>query len=183
MYATPRITIPSGREYKFVVDCFFRNLDSPRYRSSLTDGICWHALFRNPVIVEGYPIFKRYNNERGLDISLEMMSFLGKAPRATVFDSNLVLKGFSTMFIPTKHHEDNSLQWHFMFDKDQSRISYLETKMCASCVSADALDVLTLENSRNFLGWAPSVELKTGMPSYLLIYTSTLEEVLRARPV
>ncbi|KAH7140297.1 hypothetical protein B0J13DRAFT_637783 [Dactylonectria estremocensis] len=53
-----------------------------------SNGQCWHNLFRNPVIVQGYPI----------QISLQMMAGLAQAQYLNIFCSRPIIKGFSTMF-------------------------------------------------------------------------------------
>ena len=82
-----------------------------------SNGICWHLLFRNPVIVQGIPTLNRPNHEKGLKAPIDMMIGLGMTERATTFDNCLVLKGFSTMFIPTNCTR-SSTQWHFIRSLD-----------------------------------------------------------------
>ena len=54
---------------------------------------CWHAMFRNPMVVNGFPILARHGNEQGLELPLDMMSVLAEARFATRYDTTLVLKG------------------------------------------------------------------------------------------
>jgi hypothetical protein len=123
-------------------------------------GACWHQLFKNPVIVPGFPILARDHNERGLEIPLEMMARLGGAERATIYDGQLVIKGFSTMFVPTEQIH-NSIMWHFVFNKNEERISYVDAKKrCPSKVVI--MTYSCLDSSRNFLGWSTSILLYTG---------------------
>jgi len=126
--------------------------------SSVRDGECWHDLFRNPVIVSGFPILARDHSERGLEIPLGIMARLGGADRATIFDDQVLIKGFSTMFVPTKRTHD-SILWHFI--RHPERISYLEAKKF--CSAANVITTYSaLESTRNFLGWSASVLLHTG---------------------
>ena len=83
---------------------------------SLANGTCWQPLFRNPVIVKGFPILARSHGEKGLEIPLNMMAGLGEAYRVTNFDDGLLIKGFSTLFYPTLRI-DNSIQWHYLLTK------------------------------------------------------------------
>ena len=62
---------------------------------------CWKALFRNPAIAEGFPAPIRLNDEKGSEIPLNMMAGLADAPKVTVFDGQLMIKGFSSIFVPT----------------------------------------------------------------------------------
>lgn len=128
----------------------------------INNGDCWLPLFKNPVIVKGYPILARDHGERGLEIPLNMMASLGDASRTTVFDRNLVIKGFSTLFVPTRRIK-NSVLWHFLFNQDGSRISYSEASVrCIDQAPIETLDASCLGSSRHFLGWASSVVLRTG---------------------
>jgi hypothetical protein len=124
------------------------------------NGACWHQLFKNPVIVPGFPILARDQSERGLEIPLEMMARLGGAERATIYDGQFIIKGFSTMFVPTELTH-NSITWHFVFNQNEERISYLEAKK--RCPDEVVITTYAcLESSRNFLGWTTSVLLYTG---------------------
>lgn len=125
-------------------------------------GSCWHGLFRNPFIVQGFPILSRPHGEQGLEIPLNMMADLGMCDRVTIFDNHLVIKGFSSMFVPTKRIK-NSVQWHFIYQQDGSRISYLEADArCTVRLHIADLDATRLESSRNFVGWASSVLTQIG---------------------
>jgi hypothetical protein len=126
------------------------------------NGNCWQPLFKNPVIVKGYPILARDHGERGLEIPLNMMASLGDASRTTVFDRSLVIKGFCTLFVPTKRIK-NSVLWHFLFNQDGSRISYSDARTrCPGLVSIETLDASCLGSARHFLGWASSVVMRAG---------------------
>lgn len=159
-YATPRILDEQKTNLSFIVDASIeiQSADS----AQLPNGTCWHYLFRNPVVVCGSPILARGDEEKGLEIPLEMMSVLGLTPRATNFDNGLVLKGFSTMFIPMKKVK-SSILWHFLFNEDETRMSYLTaSKLCSGRLSTNVVDASSLETGRHFLGWSSSVEVFTG---------------------
>jgi hypothetical protein len=121
------------------------------------NGSCWHSLFKNAVVVRGYPILARMREEKGLEIPLNMMAALGQTPRITEFGGDLVMKGFSTMFVPTKRIGDSVL-WHFLFNEDGSRMSYLcATNHYPNQGSISMVDISSLVHTRNFLGWTSSV--------------------------
>jgi hypothetical protein len=66
------------------------------------------------------------------------------------------------MFVPVKCSKE-SVQWHFIFNEDGGRISYLEAdKGSSSRLSSETLDPSFLEVARNFVGWSSSVEVLTG---------------------
>ncbi|KAH7413544.1 hypothetical protein BKA64DRAFT_567650 [Cadophora sp. MPI-SDFR-AT-0126] len=130
--------------------------------SSEENGSCWHALFKNPVIVKGFPIFARRYGEKGLEIPLNMMAGIGEAERATIFGDQLLIKGFSTMFVPTLQTQD-SIIWHFVFDGNNKRIPYTAAKeRCPDRISSDVISYTSITGRRHFLGWASSVNLNTG---------------------
>jgi hypothetical protein len=160
-YSTAQITSPLDWNNFFRLGFSKQDLEFDE-RGLKQNGSCWHSLFRNPVLVKGFPILARKHNEKGLEIPLNMMAGLGEATRATNFDSSLVIKGFSTMFVTTGR-TDNSLLWHFLYEKNQSRISYLcARERCSKQVLINSGNALFLESTRNFLGWASSVETRTG---------------------
>jgi hypothetical protein len=124
------------------------------------NGSCWRPLFRNPIVVRGYPILARFGGEKGLELPLNIMVGLGQATRVTNFDGGLVIKGFSTMFCPTQRMQ-NSVLWHLLVNQDGDRISYLSAEGARAPIHE--VDAPCLERSRNFLGWASSVEIHAGM--------------------
>ncbi|KUJ09813.1 uncharacterized protein LY89DRAFT_740880 [Mollisia scopiformis] len=167
----PRITRQITSRPTFTIDATIESIDSKSNgQESRPNGTCWHYMLRNPVVVKGYPIPRREHGERGLEIQLPLMAALGNAERATVFDEGLVIKGHSTMFVPTKQ-EEQSVLWHFLFHEDETRMSYLEAaKYCQSRVPLEELDASHLETSRNFVGWSSSVYLQTGTRSENIKY-------------
>ena len=122
-----------------------------------SNGQCWHDLFRNPVVAKGYPILRRTKPCMGLEIPLNMMAKLGGTQRANVFYGNLFIKGFSTMLIPTKQSED-LLVWHFLFNKDRKRISYLDVTI----PRAENVSVSILGKARHVIGWCSEIKNYAG---------------------
>lgn len=49
------------------------------------NGQCWHDIFKNPVIVRGYPIPRRLEWNTGLEISLNIMAGLAQTQRVNRF--------------------------------------------------------------------------------------------------
>lgn len=159
--STPFITRKPSTRLEFSLMASLQPLD-PSSRGQRPNGTCWHSMVRNPVVVKGFPIPKRSFGEKGLEIQLPLMTYLGNAERATVFDQGLVIKGHSTMFVPIDQ-EKKSILWHFLYHEDETRISYLEaSKFCPTRLGSEAMDASHLEISRNFMGWSSSVSLQTG---------------------
>jgi hypothetical protein len=125
--------------------------------SAAPGGTCWHRMFRNPVIVYGFPIPSRANGERGLEIPVELMLSLARTTWATIYCGVLILKGYATLLTPTLKI-DKSVVWHLTADTRQ-RQSY-NSGMAHSCLSnmEDAL----FPNARHFVGWLKSAEYLVG---------------------
>ena len=172
--STPNITRVSSANGSPTFDITYQVTGAePTEISQLINGMCWQDLFHSPVIVQGFPILARTQEEQGLEIPLNMMSGLGQASRATNFDGGIVIKGFSTMFCPTKRVK-NSILWHYLYEKDGSRISYLAAdERCPSRMRIDVVDTACLRSSRNFLGWASSVEIRAGENSSHIVLLNT----------
>lgn len=156
-YCAPEIGISPGATPIFQLS--FQVVEFEQPTRGLPNGSCWHPLFRNPIVVRGFPILARFGGERGLEISLNMMAGLGQATRVTNFDGGLVIKGCSSMFYPTQRIQ-NSVLWHFLVNENGKRMSYLSAEGCRA--SIHDVDAACLEQSRNFLGWSSSVEIHAG---------------------
>jgi hypothetical protein len=168
-YSTASIARPqtNGPRPSFVLG-FKREKINPKERAGL--GTCWHKVFKNPVIVRGFPILARNNDERGLEIPLNIMATLGGADRTTIFGDQLLIKGHATMFVPTKRVQ-NSVLWHFIHNENEERISFAAAKTrCPTRATTDVVDYSCLMTSRSFLGWASSVQLCTGTPNILIAF-------------
>jgi hypothetical protein len=159
--AEPKIAVLTDAKASFLLSFEVEEIE-PDPQGSQSSGTCWQPLFRNPVIVKGYPILARSHLERGLEIPLNLMAGLGEASRVTNFAGGVVVKGFSTLFCPTRR-VDNSIQWHYLFERDGGRISYLAAdKRCLNRLGSEDFDSTCLPHCRNFLGWASSVEVCAG---------------------
>lgn len=146
-------------------------LDQTDVISDSLNGQCWHGLFRNPVVARGYPIPRRSEYNTGLDIPLNILARLAQAHRATMFDGKMVIKGFSTMLVPTKRTED-MLIWHLLFNNDQRHISYGDHRVSSTQELYDeSATVNDLERCRNILGWASVASNHAGKYNRLLNYT------------
>ncbi len=145
------------------------------------DRSCWFPLFTNPVIARGFPVPKRENGEQGLEVPLEMMAALGGARYVTAFEGGLVLKGFSTMFVPIQRHKQ-SIQWHLIQHSDGERMLYRQLgNECLRRAMLDEVNHESLRTTRAFLGWWKSSEthLGTGDSAYDRIDWSPAGEAKR----
>jgi hypothetical protein len=124
---------------------------------SPSNGQCWHGMFRNPVVVLGYPIARRSAPDTGLEMPLNMMARLTGTKRINTFNGKLFIKGFSTMLVPTRK-EGNHLIWHLLYNEDRSHISYLDSTVA----HAENISDLHLEKSRHIVGWCSDVRYCAG---------------------
>jgi hypothetical protein len=127
-------------------------------------GTCWHAMFRNPIIVNKFPILARHEDDQGLELSFSMMSVLAETCFATRYDRTLVLKGPCTMLVPTRL-AGHSITWHFLSNESGKRITYYAFReRCPDWISIDKVNIGLLEtrNVRNFVGWSSEITRHLG---------------------
>lgn len=157
MGAALRISATDQVEYSVIIPADF--IDGTFYMRFRTEPLpegedsCWYPLFVNPVIAQGFPTAPRKHHEAGLEIPIEMMMALGGARYAVDFEGGLLLKGLSSMFVPTKRYEE-SIQWHLIHHTCKSRLTYSQVKIqCPNRALLDEVDHDSLHNTRTFLGW------------------------------
>jgi hypothetical protein len=138
---------------------------------------CWHALFFNPVVAYDFPLEER-DDEEGLEISIHMMAALGGASQAVEFKGGLLLKGFSSMFVPLKRG-GTSIQWHYIQNENDSRLPYWEVDdRCPGRALLDDVDYSAITTTRAFLGWWRSTTSHLGTADanyHNLDWSDTLE--------
>lgn len=138
----------------------------------LGNGQCWHGMFRNPVLVPGFPVLRRPRLDTGLEIPLNMMSALASTRQIDEFNDKIFIKGFSTMLIPTDF-SDGVVIWHLQYRTDGGHISYYDA--CVPHVSVNASDV---EQSRNIVGWCSQADLLAGMNAHFKFFSKELSSIL-----
>ncbi|KAJ5364559.1 uncharacterized protein N7496_010272 [Penicillium cataractarum] len=126
-------------------------------QSTTSNAQCWHNLFRNPVVVTGYPIPWRSETGTGLEIPLNMMAGLARTKRVNSFNKKLFIKGFSTILIPTRQNGPTIL-WHLMYNIDRSRISYIQHTV----PHLEDISIFDLEKARHVLGWCSEARYNAG---------------------
>lgn len=143
------------------------------------NGQCWHDIFRNPVVVRGYPIPQRLECNTGLEISLNIMAGLARTRRVNRFKEKVYIKGFSTMLVPTKKNTD-IICWHLIYNKNGEHISYLDDDQDQE----QYIGQLDLENYRHVLGWCSEAKLNAGKHVFQICPTVDscfLHEITKAR--
>ncbi|KAK2592180.1 hypothetical protein QQS21_010122 [Conoideocrella luteorostrata] len=140
-----------------------------------SNGQCWHNVFRNPVVVEGYPIPRRSEPNTGLEISLNIMAGLVGTKRVNTFNGYIFIKGFSAMLVPTRNTGD-LLIWHLLYKKDGNHISYLDNTVA----HAQNLIEFELEEARHIIGWCSEVKYCAGAAD--AVYPTKETSLPRPRP-
>ncbi|KAL6898240.1 hypothetical protein GGI43DRAFT_423762 [Trichoderma evansii] len=121
------------------------------------NGVCWYNLFKNPMVVKGYPIPARAETGTGAEIPFNIMAGLARTQRVDCFKGMTFIKGFSILLVPTKRIGD-MIFWHLAYNKDGHRISYLDSNI-TSLGYANNLD---LEQCRHVLGWCEDAAFYAG---------------------
>lgn len=120
---------------------------------------CWHKMFRNPVIAEGYTIAPRSMSEKGVEMSFSMMAILAQTPFVTCFEGTTMLKGFSTILSLTER-ASASFVWHFLIDQHRKRMPYDEGLRITGL--RQEIHEQDLQRGRHFVGWTPCVDMLAG---------------------
>ncbi|GES56827.1 purine and uridine phosphorylase [Aspergillus terreus] len=125
----------------------------------LSVGQCWHHLFRNPIVVTGFPIPYRFRQGTGLEVPLNILAGLVHASRVDAFRDKLFIKGFSSLLIPTEHIRDqDQIMWHLRYNVRGDRISYLD----GIGSHAGNITLADLESSRHIIGWCSDARCYAG---------------------
>jgi len=125
-------------------------------------GSCWNEIVGNSTIVTGFPIPERINNEKGLELPLEVMAAFGGIPLATQFNGGYVLKARSIAFVPVERR-GNSIQWHLV-KKGGAKLRYKDIgDLCPIRLPMEVLDQDELSSTRAFLGWCSDATNNLGM--------------------
>ncbi|RAQ50712.1 hypothetical protein AFGD_002709 [Aspergillus flavus] len=137
----------------------FKLNDQEQANPPLSVGQCWHHLFRNPIVVTGFPIPYRSRQGTGLEVPLNILAGAVHASRVDAFRDKLFIKGFSNLLIPTEHIRDqNQILWHLRYNVRGDRISYLDG--IESHVGH--ITLTDLESSRHILGWCSDARCYAG---------------------
>ncbi|KAL7812598.1 hypothetical protein V8C44DRAFT_63943 [Trichoderma aethiopicum] len=139
------------------------NIVTEQLRDNLpsVNGQCWYCLFNNPVVVTGYPIKPRENLVvgAGLELPFDMMAALSECQFLTTWEGKTVLKGFSTMLIPTGV-QNNVIFWHLIVSEAGQRLSYGDDRVSKGISIAPR----SLPEARHVLGWCAEAQNDIGAP-------------------
>jgi nucleoside phosphorylase len=161
-YCRPLIHFEDTQSLKMGILCkiHFSFQERGKY-SEPSKGQCWHNLFKNPVVVEGFPIPRKTEIETGLEIPLHIMAALAQSQRVNTFDGKVFIKGFSTMLVLIKKNADLII-WHLLYNRDGNRISYLDNTVPLG----ENASVSDVEKARHVLGWCSEVKYYAGRNNF-----------------
>jgi len=123
------------------------------------NGTCWHPMFRNPIVVRGYPIRRRSGDQMGLEIPLNIAARLMQSAHVTEFLGKSYIKGFSSMLVAVGQADNDEVcLWHHFYNPAGGRISYLDSsKTSTGSITADKL-----AKGRHIVGWCNQVSIQAG---------------------
>ncbi|KAL3488654.1 hypothetical protein BJX62DRAFT_253120 [Aspergillus germanicus] len=154
-------TLESGCLAEVVCRLMFNmNLETPESRGGKINGECWHELFRNPVLVSGFPVARRpreLGSATGLEIPIYILARLTNATVLNSFYGRTVIKGFSTMLVPTRLYQ-NMILWHLIHNQFGDRVSYV--RCLDSCT--DQISSGRINKARHILGWCTEARFLAG---------------------
>lgn len=121
------------------------------------NGTYWRSMFRNPVVVTGYPIRRRPRDGTGLEIPLNMMAGLVQSNRLNHFLGKSYIKGFSSM-LAAVNHVGSTYIWHHHSNPHGGRVSYLD----AGATAIGCASLHELATARHIVGWCTKAESQAG---------------------
>lgn len=127
-----------------------------------SENTCWLPLFSKAVIAHGFPIPER-RDETGLEIPIDIMAAVAGVRHAVEYEGGVVMKGFSSMFVPIKRNEDR-VQWHLISSNDcDTRLSYQNVlDRCRERALLKEVDLESLSLTRAIVGWCSVVDTILG---------------------
>ncbi|KAF4463070.1 RSC complex subunit Rsc7 [Fusarium albosuccineum] len=115
---------------------------------------CWLELVdQSAVLCRYFPIPSR-NDEKGLEIPLQIACGLTGIKHAVEFDGGIVMKAPSAMLVPISRKND-IVQWHFIANLDENtRFTYQEgLSQCQERATIELVDFEALQITRAIVGW------------------------------
>ncbi|KAK4182303.1 hypothetical protein QBC35DRAFT_548396 [Podospora australis] len=119
-----------------------------------------------PILVEGYQIPRRDEENTGMEVPLNIMAQLVNTQKISIFSGKILIKGYSTILVPTQQKGD-CIFWHVVSNDDlhseDNYISYSDPRVAHLLQWYPSnLTISDLEISRHILGWCGEVKNLTG---------------------
>lgn len=149
----------------------FELAPDPLDTAATLPGFCWSNMFRNPILVTGYPIPQRQVPETGLDISLGFMALLVDSDTIFRVGERLILKGFCSLLVAVEATKDLII-WHLLFNPSGERISFCDARIAGlSGIATSDISLKDLESRRHIVGWCRDVKEYSGKRRPLLRFS------------
>jgi hypothetical protein len=113
-------------------------------------GQCWHSMFRNRVMVKGYPIPRRQQARLGIEMPLNMMAKLVDTKQANEYNSRLFIKGFSAK-LGAVRVTSGLLLWHYVYNQTGEKILYCHQN--SRTALSDNIRLSQTDEYRHVVGW------------------------------
>lgn len=146
---SPPIEVSEQRQRGKIFCRFDSEVKAPYMAGIEGSGLCWHKMFASPILVGGFPILSKPEPKLGLEMSLDLLAGMVGAPQVLGIQGKVFLKGFSTMLVGVRRLDD-LLIWHFSFDEEGNRISYLDVPLGQAC----NMSVDQINDVRHVVGWS-----------------------------
>lgn len=150
---------------------------------------CWHAIFQNWVLAEGFPIQPR-NGEKGIEISFAAMIQLAEVLGPVTYEEGVVLKGISSILFPVQapvlstDWNNTSAQWHLIHVPDQEFASLSMLDQFTNRWRCQFNDLEKFLACRTFLGCYKKVKVLLATRDYpysLVEYSQSHESTPKPR--
>jgi hypothetical protein len=117
-------------------------------------GTCWRPLFRNPSLVQGFPIFARPDRCLGLEIALDTLVFILGTDQVVQLNQRILIKGFNFLAVALQENA-GVVRWHLLHSRDSfQRIAYDDPQMEELYFNLpQGLTLKQLGTKRHIIGW------------------------------
>ncbi|KAF1962385.1 hypothetical protein CC80DRAFT_400140, partial [Byssothecium circinans] len=145
--------------------CYIDFVLEKHQEQKASSGQCWHALFRNAVIAQGFPVPVKAEKNTGMEIPLNILAALVRAHRIQEFGGNFFIKVFSALLVLTKYAADVAV-WHLLYNQNGEHLSYTSPKVVAAISAVpQPVQLHSLQSARHVVGWCSKVSCFAGSPS------------------
>lgn len=124
-------------------------------------GDCWFPLFQGSFMAEGFPVPER-EKDLGVEIEFDVMVTLGRVSYFLELPEGRILKGYSTILIPTTGSSPETIQWHFI------QADPPDQPLSPNCIPESVrpnilrLDIEDLRSRRSFVGYCSEAHVHVG---------------------
>lgn len=129
------------------------------------DGLCWACMFRNPILVTGFPTSRRLDSKPGLEMSLGTMAGLALSDEVVKIGERIIIKSFNMLLIAALTTTSVAV-WHcFVGERPGERISHFDNRLDALNTShSNMCSLRSLDSVRHIVGWCSEATDLCGMP-------------------